>query len=83
MDLIHAGKFDEARQTFQRALKERPKSGWELHGIALAWDKQGKATEAAAAYKKFLSTWSHADPDLPQVKAAHAYVAGQAQTAMR
>ncbi len=72
---IRAGKFDDARQAFQNALKQRPRSGWALYGIALAWDKQGKKDEAAKAYREFLDAWSNADPDLPQVQDAKAYLA--------
>jgi tetratricopeptide (TPR) repeat protein len=71
---IRAGKFDDARTAFQKALKQRPRSGWALYGIALAWDKQGKKPEAVNAYREFLDAWSNADSDLPQIKSAQAYL---------
>jgi tetratricopeptide (TPR) repeat protein len=71
---IRAGKFDEAREAFQKALIERPHSGFALYGIAAAWDKQGSCKEAMKAYREFLDAWSHADRDLPSVKAAQAYL---------
>ena len=74
MACIKAGKFDDARQAFQKALAQRPRSGWALYGVALAWDKQGEKEKAASAYREFLEAWSNADPDLPQVKTAQAYV---------
>jgi tetratricopeptide (TPR) repeat protein len=72
---IRAGKFDEARGAFRKALSERPHSGFALYGIALSWDKQGKSEEAVRAYREFLDAWAHADRDLPPVKAAEAVVA--------
>ena len=74
MACIRAGKFDQARKAFQNALTQRPRSGWALYGIALAWDKQGKKDEATSAYREFLDAWSNADPDLPQVKGAKTYL---------
>jgi tetratricopeptide (TPR) repeat protein len=80
MACIRAGKFDDARKVFQRVLERRPRSGWALYGIALAWDKEGKKDEAAKSYRDFLDAWSHADSDLAQVKEAHSYLAsGRAQ----
>jgi tetratricopeptide (TPR) repeat protein len=67
---IRAGKFSEARETFQKALVKRPHSGFALYGIALAWDRQGDRVQAAKAYHAFLDAWSHADLDLPQMRAA-------------
>jgi Flp pilus assembly protein TadD len=71
---IRAGKFSEAREAFQKALVKRPRSGFALYGIALAWDRQGDKVQAAKAYSDFLDAWSHADLDLPQIRAAKAYV---------
>jgi tetratricopeptide (TPR) repeat protein len=65
-----AGKFDEARTAFGTALARRPHSGFALYGIAAAWEKEGKRSEAAKAYREFLEAWSHADRDLPQIRAA-------------
>ncbi len=80
MACIRAGKFDDARKVFQRVLQGRPRSGWALYGIALAWDKEGKREEAAKSYRDFLDAWSNADSDLAQVKEAHSYLAsGRAQ----
>jgi tetratricopeptide (TPR) repeat protein len=74
---LRAGKFAEAREAYRKALAKRPHSGFALYGIALAWDRQGDKHQAAKAYREFLEAWSHADPDLPQVIAAKAFMAGQ------
>lgn len=63
--LIRAGKYADARQAFQKELRERPKSGFALYGIALAWDREGNRVEA-----EFLDAWKNADRDLPRVQAA-------------
>jgi len=76
---LRAGKFNEARATFTEVLARRPKSGFALYGIAQAWDREGKKTEAAQAYKDFLTAWQHADPELPQMRVARDYL-GLAQT---
>jgi tetratricopeptide (TPR) repeat protein len=70
--LIRAGKFSDARDAFHNELRERPKSGFALYGIALAWDKEGKAGEASQAYRDFLDAWKNADRELPQIRAAEA-----------
>ena len=71
-----AGRFEEARVAFEKALSRRPHSGFALYGIALAWDKEGKHAEAAKAYRDFLAAWQHADRDLPQIAAAQQYLGG-------
>jgi tetratricopeptide (TPR) repeat protein len=68
--LIRAGKYSEAREAFRNELKERPRSGFALYGIALAWDREGKHSEAVIAYREFLETWRNADRSLPQIRAA-------------
>jgi Flp pilus assembly protein TadD len=75
---IRAGKFNEAREAYQKALVKRPHSGFALYGIALAWDKQGDKVQAARAYRDFLDAWSYADPGLPQIKAANRYLSSAA-----
>jgi tetratricopeptide (TPR) repeat protein len=81
MAYIRAGKFDDARKVFQKVMERRPRSGWALYGIALAWDKQRKQPEAASAYREFLDAWSNADSDLAQVKAARAYLKSEPRSA--
>jgi tetratricopeptide (TPR) repeat protein len=70
--LIRAGKYSGAREAFTNELHDRPKSGFALYGIALAWDREGKRAEAAQAYREFLDAWKNADRDLPQIQAAEA-----------
>jgi tetratricopeptide (TPR) repeat protein len=64
---LKAGQFDKARESFRDELKLRPKSGHALYGIALSYEKAGKAAEARQAYDEFLVAWKDADPDLPMM----------------
>lgn len=76
--LIAAGDWNGARTAYQQALRERPKSGFALYGIALCSEKSGDSGGAAKEYADFLTAWKHADPTLTQMKHAEAYLAGQA-----
>ena len=70
--LIRAGKYADAREAFRNELHDRPRSGFALYGIALAWDREGNSAEAGKAYREFLEAWKNADRDLPQIRAAQA-----------
>lgn len=72
--LIRAKNYAAAREAFAQELRERPKTGFALYGIAVAWDKEGKSAEAAKAYGEFLDAWRNADRDLPQIQAAEARI---------
>jgi tetratricopeptide (TPR) repeat protein len=69
---IRAGKYSDAREAFHNELHDRPRSGFALYGIALAWDREGNNAEAIKSYREFLDTWRNADRDLPQIRAAEA-----------
>jgi tetratricopeptide (TPR) repeat protein len=71
---IRAGSFALAADAYRRALDRRPGSGHALFGLARALDLDGKRTEAARAYRRFLAAWRGADPDLPQLREARAAV---------
>ncbi|HMD32563.1 MAG TPA: tetratricopeptide repeat protein [Candidatus Acidoferrales bacterium] len=72
---LKAQQWEKARDAFNAALRERPKSGHALYGIAQSYAQAGDATRATAAYQDFLASWPHADSDLPQVKQAKAWLA--------
>ncbi|MEO7600124.1 MAG: hypothetical protein ABIV50_14405, partial [Opitutus sp.] len=59
--LLSAGRADEAADVFRSDLRYWPKSGWSLHGLALALEKKGDAKEAAAVRKEFDAAWKYAD----------------------
>ena len=74
--LIAAGDWKGAKAAYQKALAERPRSGFALYGIALATEKAGDADSALKEYDDFLSAWKNADPGIPEVAHAQAYLAG-------
>ncbi len=67
---LRAKKFDKAREAFEKELKERPKSGHALYGIALSYEESGDGDAAKKAYTDFLASWHNADPDLPMMQHA-------------
>jgi tetratricopeptide (TPR) repeat protein len=75
--LLRAGRFDEAKAAYEAALKERPNSGYPLFGIAQADAAAKRPAQATADYAKLMQVWASADADLPQMRAARAWIAGQ------
>lgn len=75
--MLAIGEWNEARNAYERALKERPRSGFALYGIAISGEKAGNAREAVKKYADFLAAWKDADSSLQQLSHARRYVAGQ------
>jgi len=73
--LMAAGNWMDARKAYEKALLERPRSGFGLFGIALSSEKSGDTLRAASDYAAFLDAWKRADRSLPQVTHARAYLA--------
>ncbi len=73
--MMAANDWADAKSGYQQALLERPRSGFALYGIALSSEKSGDAGTAAEEYTDFLAAWKDADPDLPHLHHAHAYLA--------
>jgi tetratricopeptide (TPR) repeat protein len=71
--LLKAKRFDQARAAFEKELKERPKSGHALYGIAMSYEESGNRAAAAQAYGEFLASWAQADADLAMVQHAQAW----------
>jgi len=68
--LLRARDYAGARAAYERALKERPNSGFGLYGLARVAELEGHAADARAAYAAFLKAWQHADAGMAEV--AHA-----------
>lgn len=68
--LLKAKDYAGAREAYERALKERPNSGFPLYGLARVAELQGHTADARAAYAIFLKAWEHADQGMSEV--AHA-----------
>ena len=66
--------WENARKVYQDILTFRPNSGYALFGIAKSYALAGKKSEAIQAYKKFLASWQHADPDLHYIKTAKTWL---------
>lgn len=66
--LLEDKQASEAEKVFRDDLKEWPKNGWSLFGLAQALDAQGKTQEAAAVRQEFDTAWKRADVKL---SAAH------------
>jgi tetratricopeptide (TPR) repeat protein len=75
--MLAAGKWTDAKKAFERALAERPHSGFALYGIALASEKAGEHEAAAREYAQFLDAWKNADGELPQIVHARGYVSAK------
>jgi tetratricopeptide (TPR) repeat protein len=65
--MMAVGSWSDARAAFEKALAERPRSGFALYGIALTSEKSGDSVAAAKEYADFLAAWKDADPSLDQV----------------
>jgi tetratricopeptide (TPR) repeat protein len=73
--LMAVGDWTGAKAAYQRALSERPRSGFPLYGIAMSSESAGDSAAAAKEYQEFLAAWTDADPDLHQVAHAQKYLA--------
>jgi tetratricopeptide (TPR) repeat protein len=68
--LLQAGRAREAITWFDRALTRAPNRSRAVLGLARAYRNAGDATNARAAYKRFLANYRLADPALPEVAEA-------------
>ncbi|QHS52614.1 hypothetical protein [Edaphobacter sp. 12200R-103] len=75
--LLLAKRFDEAKQAYETALKQRPESGFALYGVAQADAGARRMAVATKDYAHLLNAWANADADLPQLRAARAWMEGQ------
>jgi len=55
--LFEAGRYEEASQAFQAALRQTPQNGWALYGLAQSEDALGHQREATAAREAFQRAW--------------------------
>jgi tetratricopeptide (TPR) repeat protein len=56
--LYRAGRYDEAREAFTKALAQLPNDGWALYGLAATERAQGRKLQAAAADQALKRAWS-------------------------
>jgi tetratricopeptide (TPR) repeat protein len=81
--LLAAAGFADAKAAYQKALVDRPRSGFPLYGIAVSSERAGDAKAAAAEYAEFVAAWKNADAELPQLAHARAYLMEHQQVAAR
>ena len=55
--LYRAGRYDEARDAFTKALAQSPNNGWVLYGLAETQTALGNRAEAAASRAALRKTW--------------------------
>jgi tetratricopeptide (TPR) repeat protein len=72
---LRAKRWEDARDAFQRALKVRPNNGFSLFGVGSAEAGAGNIAKAKSAFAAMLKVWADADPDLPSLKEARAWLA--------
>jgi tetratricopeptide (TPR) repeat protein len=72
--MLAARQWAAAKAAFERALIERPHSGFALYGIALSCERSGDLAAATKAYSDFLAAWKDADAALPQIAHAREYL---------
>lgn len=68
--LLKAKDYAGAMSAYERALVERPNTGFALYGLARTKEMQGDKAGAQEGYAAFLKAWAHADAELTEV--AHA-----------
>jgi len=73
--LVAAGDWTDAKTAYQRAVLERPRSGFVLYDIALMSEKSGDREAAAKEYAEFLTAWKNADAGLAEVAHAQRFLA--------
>jgi len=66
------------RAAYRTVLRQRPRSGFALYGIARTFEAQNDRGKTARAYRAFLDAWPDANQALPQVTAARQWLAHHA-----
>lgn len=56
--LFADGRYEQASQAFQAALRQTPHNGWALYGLAQSEAAQGRRREAESAQQAFQQAWA-------------------------
>ncbi len=62
--LMQAGEYAQAEAVYRRDLKDYPRNGWSIFGLAQALESQGDQAGADAMMKRFGNVWQMADIEL-------------------
>jgi tetratricopeptide (TPR) repeat protein len=80
--LTAAGQTESAAKAWQKALEDRPNSGFPLYGLAKIAEKSGDVSKTTDAYTKFVTAWKNADLNSPKIEEAKAWLAAHPSTAL-
>ena len=80
--LAVANQNSAAEKAWQKALEDRPNSGYPLYGLAELAEKSGDAAKTTAAYQRFLTAWKSADNGQPQVQHAQQWMTAHPDKAL-
>jgi tetratricopeptide (TPR) repeat protein len=80
--LTAAGQNDAAARAWQKALEDRPNSGFPLYGLAKVAEKSGDLSKTTDAYTKFITAWKNADLNSPKIEEAKAWLAAHPDKAL-
>ena len=80
--LTAAGQNEAAAKAWQKALEDRPNSGFPLYGLAKIAEKSGDLSKTSDAYTKFITAWKNADSNLPKVEEAKAWLIAHPNTSL-
>jgi tetratricopeptide (TPR) repeat protein len=59
--LLRAGRAADAERVYREDLRQNPRNGWSLRGLAQALKAEGDAAAASATEKEFEKSWARAD----------------------
>lgn len=71
---IHYGRWAEAEAELQRLLTLNPDAAPYLYRLAQIADRTGRRSEARQRYEKVVALWPNADPDVPELVRARAWL---------
>lgn len=80
--LAAANQNSAAEKAWQKALEDRPNSGYPLYGLAELAEKSGDTAKTTAAYQKFLMAWKSADNGQPQIQHAEQWMTAHPDKAL-
>jgi tetratricopeptide (TPR) repeat protein len=75
--LLELNRPAEASAYFQKALKRTPNRPKVVFGLARVAEALGDNELAGKRYQEFLAIWKTADPDLPELAKARAFLRGR------
>jgi tetratricopeptide (TPR) repeat protein/DNA-binding winged helix-turn-helix (wHTH) protein len=72
--LMHYGRLDEAEQEYRRLLTNTPSAARYHYGLGQIAERTGRREAARQSYEKVVALWPKADPDVPELVHARAWL---------